>query len=107
MIGDMLVVDAVVHPYNLGATNRAPGAEKQLDAVYAAHAMATRPDQDSYRLSREEFFTDFPFDAMAGALFRESRTDMAVIHALPNLGFGNEYITDPRRAAAFRDRYPE
>jgi uncharacterized protein len=106
VIGDMVVVDAVVHPYNLDAGNRAAGAEPQLEAVYAAHEMATRPDQKAFRLSREEFFIDFPFDAMARALFLESRTDMAVIHALPNLGFANDYVTDPRRAAEFRDRHP-
>ncbi len=102
----MVVVDAVVHPYNLDAGNRAPGSEPQHEAVYAAHEMATRPDQKAFRLSREEFFIDFPFDAMARALFLESRTDMAVIHSLPNLGFANHYVTDPRRAAEFRDRHP-
>jgi uncharacterized protein len=106
MIGDMLVADAVVHPYNLGADNREPRAQEQLEAVYAAHAMASDSDNVEFRLTREEFFTDFPFEAIAASLFVESPVDFAVIHALPNLGFARDYVTDPRRAAEFRDRHP-
>jgi uncharacterized protein len=61
----------------------------------------------STQLTREEFFSDFPFEAIAGSLFVESPVDLAVIHALPNLGFCRDYVTDPRRAAAFRARYPD
>lgn len=106
MIGDAVVVDAVVHPYNLSPGNQAPDAAEQLEAVYAAHLLATGEDHPEYRLGREEFFSDFPFEAVAGSLFVESPVDLAVIHALPNLGFCRDYVTDPRRAAAFRDRYP-
>jgi uncharacterized protein len=107
MIGDMVIADAVVHPYNLDAQNRNLEAQAQLDAVFAAHEFATDDDHAEYRLTRDEFFTDFSFDAIASALFAESPVDFAVIHALPNLGFANDYVTDPRRAAAFRDRHPD
>ena len=40
MIGDMVVVDAVVHPYNLARENQDPAASAQPDAVYAAHRMS-------------------------------------------------------------------
>jgi predicted TIM-barrel fold metal-dependent hydrolase len=106
MIGGRVVADAVVHPYNLAPENREPAARAQLDAVYAAHAMATIPEHDDFRLTEDEFFTDFPFEAMAQALFVESPIDIAVIHALPNLGFCKGYVTDPWRAGAFRDRHP-
>jgi predicted TIM-barrel fold metal-dependent hydrolase len=106
MIGDALVADAVVHPYNLAPANQEPTARAQLDAVYAAHRLATDEAHAEYRLSREEFFSDFSFEAMASALFLESPVDFAVIHSLPNLGFCKDYVTDPRLAAAFRDRHP-
>ena len=106
MIGDVLVADAVVHPYNLAAANQEHDAQAQLDAVYAAHALSTLDEDAEFRLTREEFFTDFPFDAMASALFVESQVDFALIHALPNLGFARGHVTDPGRAAAFRDRHP-
>jgi predicted TIM-barrel fold metal-dependent hydrolase len=107
MLGDAFIADAVVHPYDLGEGNREPGAQAQLDSVYAAHALATDEAHAPYRLSRDEFFTDFSFDAMAAALFVESPVDVAIIHALPNLGFARSYVTDPRRAAAFRDLHPD
>jgi predicted TIM-barrel fold metal-dependent hydrolase len=106
MIGNDLVVDAVVHPYNLGAANRDPGSQTQLDSVYAAHALATAPRHADYKLTPEEFFTDFSFEAMAQALFLESPVDFAVIHALPNHGYAKSYVTDPVRAAAFRNPHP-
>ena len=101
----LVVADAVVHPYNLAVANQNPAAKPQLDAVYAAHVMATG-DHPEHVLTREEFFSDFPFEAMARSLFVESPTDFAVLHALPNLGFANSYVTAPERAAAFRDSYP-
>jgi uncharacterized protein len=107
MIGGLVVADAVVHPYNLGPQNRNPEAWPQLDAVYAAHEIATDPARPEFCLSRDEFFTDFPFEAVASSLFVESPVDLAVIHALPNLGFAHDYVTDPRRAAAIRDRHPD
>ncbi|MPY47497.1 amidohydrolase family protein [Streptomyces acidicola] len=107
MIGDTVVMDAVVHPYNLSAANRNPDAGEQLEAVYAAHLLATGEKHVDYRLDREEFFSDFPFEAIASSLFVESPVDLAVIHALPNLGFARDYVTDPRRAAAFRSRNPD
>ena len=61
VIGDALVVDAVVHPYNLSAENQNPAAAEQLEAVYAAHLLATGEEHAGYQLTREEFFSDFPF----------------------------------------------
>ncbi len=106
MIDDAVVVDAVVHPYNLSADNRNPAAAEQLEAVYAAHLLATGEEHVEYQLTRAEFFSDFPFAAVADSLFVESPVDLAVIHALPSLGFCRDYVTDPARAAEFRSRYP-
>lgn len=105
MLDGTVVVDAVVHPYNLDASNQNPAAREQLESVYGAHVYATGPDHPEHMLSREEFFTDFPFDAIADSLFVESPIDLAIIHSLPNLGFALDYVTDPDRAAAFRDRH--
>jgi hypothetical protein len=45
MIGDAIVVDAVVHPYNLAPKNQDPTAQAQLDSVYAAHRLAADPQR--------------------------------------------------------------
>jgi hypothetical protein len=107
VIDRAVVVDAVVHPYNLAPGNQNPDALAQLEAVYQAHVLATGPDHPEHLLQRDEFFTDFPFEAIADSLFVESPVDLAIIHALPNLGFAREHVTDPDRAAAFRDRHPD
>jgi predicted TIM-barrel fold metal-dependent hydrolase len=106
VLAGSLVVDAVVHPYNLSDANRDSSAAAQLEAVYAAHVLATGKDNVDHVLSREEFFSDFPFTAIAQALFVESPVDFAIIHSLPSLGFCHGYVTDPDRAAEFRDRHP-
>ena len=107
MINDSLVVDAVVHPYNLGPDNQNPSAAAQLETVYSAHVLATGEAQQEHILKREEFFSDLPFDAVGRSLFVESPVDFAVIHALPNLGFARAYVTDPGRAGAYQDEHPQ
>ncbi|MGD0603319.1 MAG: amidohydrolase family protein [Streptosporangiaceae bacterium] len=107
MIADMVVVDAVVHPYNLSPENQDPDGTAQLEALYASHRLATGSAHGEYQLSRKEFFSDFPFEAVAGSLFVESPVDLAVIHALPNLGYCRGYVTEPGRAAVYRSKHPD
>jgi len=106
MIGDRIVVDAVVHPYDLAPSNQIASAQEQLEAVYAAHRMASDARHQHFVLARDEFFSDFSFEALAQAEFVESPVDLAVIHALPGLGFAKKHVTAPQRAAVFRNRYP-
>lgn len=106
MIGDRIIVDAVFHPWNLSAQNQNPLARPQIEAVYASHALAVDEAHLAYRLSREELLADISFDAVAEAEFVESPVDLAVIHALPSLGFTLGNLTDPDRAAAYRARHP-
>jgi predicted TIM-barrel fold metal-dependent hydrolase len=101
MIKDMLVVDAVVHPYDLSAANRVESYQAQLDAVYAAHRMSFDDAHRAYMLSPEEFFSDLSYDALACAEFVESPVDFAIIHALPSLGFVRGYLNEPGRAGRF------
>lgn len=106
MIGDQVVVDAVFHPWNLSPENQNPKAVPQLEAVYGSHRLAVDEAHHAYVLEPEEIFTDISFDTVAEAEFVESPVDLAVIHSLPPLGFTSGNVTDPDRAAAFRDRYP-
>lgn len=107
MMGDAVIVDAVVHPYDLSDANRNPQSQPQLDAVYAAHCLSVDSSHADYVLSYEEFFVEFPYDALAVAEFIESPVDFAVIHALPNLGFCLRDVTAPAAAASFRDQHPQ
>lgn len=106
MIGDQVVVDAVFHPWNLSPQNQNPKAVPQLEAVYGSHRLAVDEAHAGYVLTPEEIFTDISFETVAEAEFVESPVDLAVIHSLPPLGFTTGNVTDPDRAAAFRDRHP-
>lgn len=107
MIGRNVIVDAVFHPWNLSPENQNPAARAQLDAVHASHTLAIDAANKRYELTPDEIFSDIDFDALAEAEFVESPVDLAVIHALPSLGFTTGNVTDPDRAAELRDRHPD
>lgn len=106
MIDDMVIVDAVVHPWNMSPENQNPAAQAQIDAVYASHKLSYDAANSDFILQPNEFFRDLPFDVIGQAEFVESPVDYAVLHSLPNLGFGLGHITLPEKCAAFRDRFP-
>jgi uncharacterized protein len=105
MVDSMLVIDAVVHPYDLCENNQVPAYQAQLDAVYAAHCMSFDDAHRAHMLRREEFFSDFSYEALAFSEFVESAVDLAIIHALPSLGFCKGHLTAPNRAGAFRRKH--
>ena len=107
MLGTTVVVDAVVHPYDLGPANRIPEGREQLEALHPYHVLCSGPDRPEFVLRPDEFLVDFDPEAVAHALFAESPVDLALIHSLPNLGFTKGGITDPARMAELRDRYPD
>jgi uncharacterized protein len=102
-----MIVDAVVHPWNMSPENQNPVAQQQIDAVYASHKLSYDAAHADYILQPAEFFQDLSFDVIARAEFVESPVDFAVLHSLPNLGFGLGHITLPEKCAAFRDRFPQ
>jgi predicted TIM-barrel fold metal-dependent hydrolase len=106
MLAGRVVVDAVVHPYNLAPDNWNPEMVDQVEAVHRFHLLCHDAANMDYALSREEFYVEFDGEALAHALFAESPVDVAVLHALPNLGFTRGEITDPDRVAELRDKYP-
>ena len=103
----MVIVDAVVHPWNMSPENQNPDAKAQIDAVHASHRLSVDAAHAAYVLQPHEFFQDLSFDTIARAEFVESPVDFAILHALPNLGFGLGPITLTEKCAAFRDRYPD
>jgi predicted TIM-barrel fold metal-dependent hydrolase len=106
MIGNMVIVDAVVHPWNMSPENQNPAAQAQIDAVYASHKLSYNEANAAFILQPEEFFRDLSFDVIGRAEFAESPVDYAVLHSLPNLGFGLGHITLPEKCAAFREQFP-
>lgn len=107
MIGNTFVMDAVVHPWNLGPENQDPRALDVLEAVYGSHRLALDETHADYMLERDEIFSDISFDTVATAEFVESPVDFAILHALPCLGFTLGNVTLPERAIAFRNKHPD
>jgi uncharacterized protein len=101
-----VIIDAVVHPWNMSPENQNPAAQAQIDAVYASHKLSYDEAHADYILQPHEFFRDLGFDVIARAEFVESPVDFAILHSLPNLGFGLGHITLPEKCAALRDRFP-
>lgn len=107
MIDGMVIADAVVHPWDMSPENQNPDALPQVDAVYASHKLSFDAAHANYILQPDEFFRDQSFETIGLAEFVESPVDFAVLHALPNLGFGLGHITLPEKCAAFRDAHPD
>lgn len=107
MINDMVIVDAVVHPWNMSPENQNPAALPQIEAVYASHRLSYDEANARYIMQPDEFFRDQTFETIARAEFVESPVDFALLHALPNLGFGLGHITLPEKCAAFCAQHPD
>ena len=80
MIDGVPVIDAVVHPYNLAASNVASGVGAEVrDAFYQIHAHWNPPER---QLPRAMFQSDQDIETLAATLFLESDVDLAVNHTL-------------------------
>lgn len=105
MIGDNVVVDAVVHPHNLSRSNWPAGSPaKLMTSLHSFHRLLAK--DPAFWLAEQEFTTDFPAYATAHGEFAESQCDLGILHPLPCLGFTSGPVTDLHKAAAIRDRWP-
>ncbi|WP_234180775.1 amidohydrolase family protein [Sphingopyxis sp. NFH-91] len=107
MLDGQLIIDAVVHPWNMSPENQNPAAMPQVEAVYASHKLSFDEANSHFVLQPDEFYRDLSFDVIGRAEFAESPADFAVLHSLPNLGFGLGPITLPEKCVAFRNAYPD
>jgi hypothetical protein len=61
----------------------------------ASRVWRTDATHQQFVLRHNEFFSDFSVEALAQAEFAASPVDIAVIHALPGLGFAKTHVTAP------------
>lgn len=106
MLGPHYVIDAVVHPFDFSRENVRSDdvARSFVSGLWQKHRLLA--GGDAYSLRESEFFSRFPTDALASALFDESPVDMAILHALPDLGFFKGALCDIEPLAELRDRLP-
>lgn len=99
-----LVIDAVAHSFNFESSNFASVNEAQsvVDLTYAIVGEHVPP---GYRLPREAVIRDWPVSDTANMLFRESETDVAVMHTLPVMAF-KDGMSSLEKSAEALERYP-
>jgi uncharacterized protein len=102
-----IVIDATVHPFNLGEANWVDSARReQMAFAHGNHKLYTT-DPATWCLTQDEYLTDFPIYGSAHAAFAESACDIAILHSLPNMGFTIGPTCDVHKMAAIRDRWPD
>jgi predicted TIM-barrel fold metal-dependent hydrolase len=102
--GSALVVDAVVHAFDMRKENARAGryAELGLEGFYRFFwEMMDEP----YRLSAGVYQHDWTAEELGSALFHESRTDIAVYHPIPAWGIFHD-LSPARNGFALRELYP-
>lgn len=102
-LDDVFVADAVVHAYNQAESNfRVPRYAQQV-AEIGVGLESKMPE--GYRRTRESFLSDWPIEETENSLFRESRTDFAVIHPQSITVF-HDGLTAEAKARQFVERNP-
>lgn len=87
MIGDALVIDAVVHGYNSPPeTYTHPLSGVVVQSLYRGYHQVFSPRGDRRWLLDEHRFARVDADILGGAVFDESQTDFCVYHDIPLYG---------------------
>lgn len=102
---DVLVVDAVVHPFNLSPGNVASRYGQALwDMSYGMHAHFNPPGRC---LPPEAYLADMGVDSLARMLFLESRVDVAVTHTLRLDGWFKDGFVNHAKTVEAVAKYPD
>lgn len=104
MFKDHVVVDAVAHAFNFDADNFAFQEEAQA-VVDLTYAVVGEQVPAGYHLPREAIVRNWPVSDTAQMLFRESRTDAAIMHTLPVLAF-KDGMSSLEKSAEALERFP-
>ena len=104
MIEDFFVLDAVTHAYNHLPSNWEDPVLGDAMVELAYHLAADSPDP-RYGLPKDIYLSDWQVPDLANLLFRESDTDVAVMHPLAISSFKDGYSSLAKAAEAL-ERYP-
>jgi uncharacterized protein len=104
MIDGMLVLDAVAHAYNHLPENWEDPVLGQA-MVDLAYALAADPPDPQYAMGRRDYLRDWTVADAASLLFRESDTDIAVVHPLAISSFKDGY-SSVAKAVEATTKYP-
>ncbi|MEV5910592.1 amidohydrolase family protein [Streptomyces chartreusis] len=104
MLDDLFVLDAVTHAYNFDSANYAVHRDAKLIADLS-YFMARNPPDRRYALPGEVYLSDWSAEDVANLVFRESPTDIAVMHPLPISAF-HDGLVSVEKAAEAVSRWP-
>ena len=98
------IIDAVAHPYNHSPDNYIDVMSCATICELAYHFSLGAPDQ-RYHIPHDVYVSDWSVEDVANVLFRETATDMAIVHTLPFYGFKDGYCSIEKSAEAV-ERWP-
>ncbi len=104
MIGEVPVIDAVVHSYNFDPSNYANEFAKPLaELVWGAnYELSGR----GYKIPKQGYLRDWSVEETASMVFLESDTDLAVYHVLPINAFADGCVS-LEKACQVKERWPD
>lgn len=103
MIGNLPVIDAVIHAYNMDSSNFANRFAKPLcDLVYHSVVATARA---GYAPTAAQFYRDWSIEETVDQVFVESDTDLAVYHVLPIFSF-RDGLCSFEKAVEAKNRWP-
>jgi len=100
-----IIVDAVVHAYNLSKENSvSPITDRFNEAVYGFHNMLS--PNNEYKLSKNEFLRDWGVKELERTAFLESDIDIVAYHSLPLFDYYKDGMSDIKKGDELRNRNP-
>ncbi len=99
-----LIVDAVIHAYNLAEEN----ARNPIAASFAAASYGmVQLTGDHAMISMEQFCHDWSVDSLAELVFVESDVDLATFHAVPLGDYFYDGMVSNEKGIEMRRRWPD
>lgn len=100
---DIFIIDSVVHPLNMDPSNFADPQYCEPINAFVTGLLAAAPHP--YAIDAAAAARDWSVDEVAGLLFQESRTDVAVLHTTP-IFFYNDGLSSFEKSVDAVQRYP-
>lgn len=109
MLEDTLIVDSVVHGYNLSQENVLDGGAYSMASsgmLYGLHQNFSPRGEQHWILDQYNFFHGANPELLAHALFGESQTDLCIYHEVPMFGMFKDGGSPLWVGKAMQQRYP-
>lgn len=102
---DEFIIDAVAHPYNHTPENYADVASASAISELSYLIGGTGSPEPKYDIPHDVYISDWGTEDVANVLFKETATDIAVVHALPLYCYKDGFCSVEKAAEAI-DRWP-